>query len=262
MNIDYTTLLALAAAVSGALVLLDRFTSAPARDGTAVHEGPGARAMQQVYAYARTLFPVIVIVLLIRSFLFEPFRIPSGSMMPGLVDGDFILVNKYAYGLRLPVVHTKILSIGDPRRGDVIVFREPSDPSIDLIKRLVGLPGDHVVVHDNRVFINGRQMPLRPDGTYQGDFGFTGSPLVLEYFGAKPHVLMLAPNRFVTDYEGTVPPGHYFFMGDNRNDSEDSRFPEVGFVPDVNLVGPARWIWFNWHLPGWPNLARIGTRIQ
>ena len=262
MNLDYTTLLVVAAAVSGALVLLDHFTTAQAGAGGALHQGPGARLMQQVYAYARTLFPVILIVLLIRSFLFEPFRIPSGSMMPGLVDGDFILVDKYSYGLRLPLLHTKILSVGEPQRGDVIVFREPTDPSIDLIKRLVGLPGDHVVVRDNRVFINGMEMPLRPDGKYPGDFGFTGSPLALEYFGTRSHVVMFAPDRWVTDFEGTVPPAHYFFMGDNRNDSEDSRFPEVGFVPAANLIGPARWIWFNWHLPGWPNFARIGMRIR
>jgi signal peptidase I len=256
MNLDYTALLALAAAVSGGLVLFDRF--ATARNGGAVGAGPGARVVQQVYAYARALFPVILIVLLIRSFIFEPFRIPSASMMPGLVDGDFILVDKYSYGLRLPLLHTLIVPIGNPQRGDIIVFRSPGEPGIDLIKRLVGLPGDHIVVKDNRLYINGMLIPLRPDGIYHGDFGFTGSPLALETFGRSSHVLMFATDRWVTDFEGTVPPGHYFFMGDNRNDSEDSRFPVVGFVPAEDLIGHARWIWFNWRVPGWPNLSRIG----
>jgi signal peptidase I len=261
MNIDYTTMLALAAAVCGALVLIDRFTTTQGGSGTLRSRG-GAHALQQVYAYARALFPVIVIVLLIRAFVFEPFRIPSASMMPGMVDGDFILVDKYSYGLRLPILHTMIVPIGQPHRGDVIVFRSPADPSIDLIKRLVGLPGDHVVVRDNRLSINGALMPLRPDGIYRGDFGFTDSPLALESFGADTHVLMFAPDRWVTDFDGTVPTGHYFFMGDNRNDSEDSRFPVVGFVPAQALIGHARWIWFNWRIPGWPNPARIGTRIR
>jgi signal peptidase I len=260
MNFDYTALLALAAAVSGGLVLFDRF--ATARNGGATHSGPGARAVQQIYAYARALFPVILIVLLIRSFVFEPFRIPSASMMPGLVDGDFILVDKYSYGLRLPLLHTMILPIGHPQRGDVIVFRSPGEPGIDLIKRLVGLPGDHVAVRDNRVYINGALMPLRPDGVYGGGFGFTGSALALESFGKTSHVLMFAPDRWVTDFDGMVPPGHYFFMGDNRNDSEDSRFPVVGFVPQEDLIGHARWIWFNWRIPGWPNFSRVGMRIR
>ncbi len=256
MNFDYTALLALAAAVSGGLVLFDRF--ATARNGGAVRAGPGAHVVQQIYAYARALFPVILVVLLIRSFVFEPFRIPSASMMPGLVDGDFILVDKYSYGLRLPLLHRLIVPIGTPHRGDVIVFRSPGEPGVDLIKRLVGLPGDQVVVNDNRVYINGALMPQRPDGVYRGDFGFTGSALALESFGKTSHVLMFAPDRWVTDFEGTVPAGHYFFMGDNRNDSEDSRFPVVGFVPEEDLIGHARWIWFNWRVPGWPNLARIG----
>ena len=125
--------------------------------------------------YARSFFPVILIVLLVRAFVFEPFRIPSASMMPGLVAGDFIFVSKFSYGLRLPVTNTKILPIGEPRRGDVIVFRLPSDPSVHFIKRLVGLPGDHIVVRDNRLTVNGAPIPIKPDGTYTGDHGFTGA---------------------------------------------------------------------------------------
>ena len=130
-----------------------------------------------VVDYARSMAPVLLIVLLIRSFLFEPFRIPSASMMPGLVDGDFIVVSKFTYGLRLPLLNTKVLATGEPRRGDVIVFRSTSGPKINLIKRLVGLPGDHIVVRDNRITINGSTVPLSPDGQYGGGYGFSGAQL-------------------------------------------------------------------------------------
>ncbi|HTP39197.1 MAG TPA: signal peptidase I [Steroidobacteraceae bacterium] len=214
-------------------------------------------------SWSRSFFPVLLIVVLIRSFVFEPFRIPSASMMPGLVDGDFVFVAKYSYGLRLPVLNTRILRTGEPRRGDVIVFRLPRDPSVYFIKRLVGLPGDHIVVSDNRVSINGIEQPQRPDGTYAGGYGFSGARLALERFGAAEHVLMFAPDRLATDFEAVVPEGEYYFMGDNRNDSEDSRFPDVGFVPERNLVGRATRIWFNWQLPDhWPLLGRIGQRIS
>ena len=212
--------------------------------------------------YARSFFPVILIVLLIRAFVFEPFRIPSASMMPGLVAGDFIFVNKFSYGLRLPVTDTKIVRIGEPQRGDVIVFRLPSDPSIHFIKRLVGLPGDHVVVRNNRLTVNGALIPMKPDGAYTGDHGFTGAELALERFGTAQHEVMLAPNREATDFDAVVPAGHYFLMGDNRNDSEDSRFPIVGFVPDRNLVGHAVRIWMNVQVSGWPDWRRIGMKIR
>jgi signal peptidase I len=224
-------------------------------------EGTVIREPLIVY-YARSFFPVVLIVLLLRAFVFEPFRIPSASMMPGLVAGDFIFVNKFAYGLRLPVTNTKIVGIGEPQRGDVIVFRLPSDPSIHFIKRLVGLPGDHVVVRDNRLTVNGASIPMKPDGAYSGDHGFTGAELALERFGAAQHVVMLAPDREATDFDAVVPAGQYFFMGDNRNDSEDSRFPIVGFVPERNLVGHAVRIWMNWPMPGWPEWRRIGMKIR
>ena len=226
--------------------------------------GAGGALMREplLVQYARSFFPVVLIVLLLRAFVFEPFRIPSASMMPGLVAGDFIFVNKFAYGLRLPVINTKIVPIGTPQRGDVIVFRLPSDPTIHFIKRLIGLPGDHVVVRDNRLTVNGASIPLKPDGAYAGDHGFTGAELELERFGTAQHVVMLAPDRDATDFDAVVPPGHYFFMGDNRNDSEDSRFPIVGFVPERNLVGHAVRIWMNWQLPGWPDWRRIGMKIR
>jgi signal peptidase I len=249
--------LLLAAAI--AIVLADRMIFKPRRvraaQGGLVQEPPA------VY-YARSFLPVVLVVLLVRAFVFEPFRIPSASMMPGLVDGDFIFVNKFSYGLRLPLLNTKIVSIGEPQRGDVIVFRLPSDPSVHFIKRLVGLPGDHVVVRDNRITINGEPIAQMGDGIYSGGYGFSGAALALERLGAEQHVVMFAPNRESKDSDKVVPAGHYFFMGDNRNDSDDSRFPLVGFVPEQNLVGHAVRIWLNWRIPGRPQWRRIGMKIR
>jgi signal peptidase I len=183
-------------------------------------------------------------------------------MMPGLVDGDFILVSKFSYGLRLPLLNVKVLPLGEPQRGDVIVFRLPSNPSVHFIKRLIGLPGDHIVVRDNRISVNGTTIPIQPDGTYSGRYGFTGAALALEAFGASRHVVMFAPDRYATDFDAVVPPGSYFFMGDNRNDSDDSRFPRVGFVPDQYLVGHAVRILANWQIPGLPDWRRIGMKIR
>ncbi len=212
--------------------------------------------------YARSFFPVVLIWLLVRSFVFEPFRIPSPSMMPGLVDGDFILVDKFSYGLRLPLINLKIVPLGEPHRGDVIVFRLPSNPSVHFIKRLIGLPGDHIVVRNNRISVNGTPIPVQPDGRYSGRYGFDGAALALEEFGANRHVVMFAPDRYATDFDAVVPAGSYFFMGDNRNDSEDSRFPIVGFVPDQYLVGRAVRILANWQIPGLPDWRRVGMKIR
>ena len=211
--------------------------------------------------YARSLLPVILIVLIVRSFVMEPFRIPSASMMPGLVDGDFIFVDKFSYGLRLPILHSKFLSTGQPQRGDVVVFRLPSDPSVHYIKRLIGLPGDRIIVRDNTIFINGARVPMKRDGEYRGGYGFSGADIEIERIGERDHLIMLAKHRMSMDYDSVVPPGNYFFMGDNRNDSEDSRFAQVGFVPDRNLDGRAILIWMNWQLPGWPIWHRFGTKI-
>jgi signal peptidase I len=245
--------------VAGVILLVDSFILKPRR--TAAGSAASDREPLAV-AYARSLFPVLLAVLLFRSFLFEPFRIPSPSMMPGLVDGDFILVDKCRDGLRLPLTNTKVLSTWEPQRGDVIVFRSTSGPPINLIKRLVGLPGDHVVVRDNHLTINGTAVPLIPDGHYEDGYGFTGAQLQRERLGPTDHLIMLAPQGLAVDFDAVVPAGHYFFMGDNRNDSEDSRFTQVGFVPEDHLVGHAIRIWMNWRIPGWPRLGRIGTRIQ
>jgi signal peptidase I len=250
---DFSLVLSLLLAVSGLILLIDAVVFKRRRR---------AGSEPQFIQSARAVFPVILIVLLIRSFLAEPFRIPSASMMPGLVDGDFIVVNKFAYGLRLPILHSKVLSTGRPQRGDVVVFRLPSDPSIHFIKRLIGLPGDHVVVSDNTLYINGARIPANRDGEYSGGYGFTGAALEVERIDNRDHLIMLAAERVSKDYEAVVPEGKYFFMGDNRNDSEDSRFAKVGFVPERNLDGRAVLIWMNWKVPGWPIWRRFGTKIS
>jgi len=190
-------------------------------------EGSGSRARQTLVEYSRSFFPVLLFVLIIRSFVFEPFRIPSGSMMPTLLQGDFIFVQKYAYGLRLPVTETKILETGEPKRGDVVVFRLPSEPSINYIKRIVGLPGDEIVYERHRL---------------------------------EHDILIRNPAYSVRDGVYRVPEGHYFVMGDNRDNSKDSRF--IGAIPETHLVGEAVRIWM--HMDGikWPRWERVGTKIQ
>src|ERR1700722_5815930 len=152
-TMDLAGIFTLLLALAGMILLADKFVFEPRRQRGAA--GRGVAEPPAVY-YARSFLPVILLVLVVRAFVFEPFRIPSESMMPGLVDGDFIFVNKFSYGLRLPLLNTKIAAIGEPKRGDVIVFRLPSDPSIHFIKRLIGLPGDHIVVRHNQVIINGK----------------------------------------------------------------------------------------------------------
>jgi signal peptidase I len=256
---DFSFVLVLASLVTGLVWAADAWYFKPRRLARAE---PGTLPAEPVLVeYSRSFFPIIVVVLLIRSFLFEPFRIPSDSMMPTLLDGDFIFVNKFTYGLRLPVVNTEVVALGEPQRGDVVVFRLPSDPATNYIKRLVGLPGDHVTVRDKRVQVNGVDQPVTLDGVYEG-FGHTGAQLAIEQLGAASHRVLYIPNRPSYDFDDVVPAGHYFFMGDNRDNSRDSRFPEVGFVPADLVVGKAVVIWLNWNLPNAPIWSRIGQSIH
>ncbi len=216
------------------------------------------------------LFPVILVVFLLRSFLFEPFKIPSGSMIPTLWIGDLILVNKYHYGLRLPVLNTKITEGTAPQRGDVMVFRYPPKPSLDYIKRVVGVPGDEVAYLNKRLTVNGKVIETRQVQDFFDEDTMRYTPQFEEKLGPKPHRLLIENDRpaFVPgadefqykencrySVEGVVckvPAGHYFMMGDNRDNSLDSRF--WGFVPDKNIVGKAVLVWMNFS-----NLKRIGT---
>ena len=220
-------------------------------------------------AYLDGLFPVIAIVFLLRSFLFEPFRIPSGSMLPTLYIGDFILVNKYDYGLRLPVANTKVLEIGAPKRGDVIVFRYPVDTSIDYIKRVVGVPGDTVEYRNKVLYVNGVEQKLAAPRDFIDENTMVTLTEYDETLGDVTHLVAFDHRRPSWVPEGAiskkepsctyndagfickVPEGHYFAMGDNRDNSEDSRY--WGFVPDENLVGRAVLIWANFG-----DMSRVG----
>lgn len=227
--------------------------------------------------YAVSFFPVILIVFLLRSFLVEPFKIPSGSMLPTLLIGDFILVNKYTYGIRIPIINKKIIDINQPKNGDVMVFRFPENPSQDYIKRVIGVPGDTVTYRDKRLTINGVDIKTTADGEYnyvEGGLNFTASARLREELGASRHSILTQSDMSPVHLGGVtqfpfrencvyndsgftckVPAGHYFMMGDNRDRSSDSRY--WGFVPDGNIVGKAFLIWFNFD-----EFKRIGSSIN
>ena len=261
MVFDFSFFLVIAALVTGLVWLVDARVFRPRRL-RAAGSAAGGPPEPILVEYARSFFPIIVLVLVIRSFLFEPFRIPSDSMMPTLLDGDFIFVNKFTYGLRLPVFNAEFVPLGEPERGDVVVFRLPSDPATNYIKRLVGMPGDHVVVRDKRVWINDQLQDVRLDG-YSEPYGSTPRAQIgIERLGTIEHHTLYIGERPSVDFDDVVPAGHYFFMGDNRDNSRDSRFPEVGYVPAGNVVGKAVRIWLNWKMPRAPLWNRIGKAIN
>ncbi len=259
-GLDFALILVVLTALAGVIWAIDALFFRSARV-TAAARGEKIREPIAV-DYARSFFPVLLIVLVIRSFLFEPFRIPTPSMVPTLLTGDFIFVNKFAYGLRLPVINTKIVEIGVPQRGDVVVFRLPSDPSVNYVKRVVGLPGDVVEYHraNKQLTINGEPIPIEPGGTYEGN---PDMKIAWEQLGEHRHRVLLM-RRLSEGGRYEVPEGHYFMMGDSRDDSEDSRYSAVGYVPEGNLVGRATGIWMNWRRPseGGPQWNRIGKSIE
>lgn len=199
----------------------------------------------KIIEYSRSFFPVFFIVLLLRSFLVEPFRIPSGSLEPTLLVGDFLAVNKFAYGFRLPVWEKKVISVANPKTGEIAVFRWPPDPSFDYIKRVIGVPGDKVVYHNKILTINGKEM-------HQNFIEYTidesSGQAVAKYrenLNGIEHDIFVRPDVPAVDFEFNVPAGQYFMMGDNRDDSADSRF--WGFVADKYLRGKAFLIWMSWN---------------
>jgi signal peptidase I len=269
MTFDFSAWLLLFTVISGLVLVYDRYMLAPARRQQALDaaDNPALREPWPV-EYARSFFPVFLIVLILRSFIVEPFRIPSASMMPTLLIGDFILVNKYDYGIRLPVINTRIIANNDPARGDIVVFRYPEDPSIPFIKRVVGVPGDHVEYRNKTIYINGVEQIQTSKGDYEGSGAgmlADGDLWLSEKFDDNTHDILIArEGRYGMEFETTVPEGNYFVLGDNRDNSRDSRY--WGFVPDANLVGRAFYIWMNWdnqrNFINWIGWDRIGTILE
>lgn len=241
MNIDFAFWLSMAVLVTGLLWLINKLMQ---RDRY--------KPRENWLSYIGSFFPVLLLVLALRSFLIEPFQIPSTSMLPTLQVGDFILVNKYNYGLRLPVLGTKVLDIGSPERGDVIVFVPPHNKRY-FIKRLIGLPGDRVIYRNQKLFINGEEADIKTVSERKN-----GSSLLhvfKEEIEDVQHLTQLDSRGLSKEGEWVVPAGHYFMMGDNRNMSEDSRY--WGFVPEHQIVGRAIAIWMHkesgWN---WPSFDR------
>ncbi len=272
---DFALLMLVALLISGLIWALDRILMAPrrrqnverlGREGAAAAVLARAGKESLLVEYARAFFPVILFVFLLRAFLVEPFRIPSGSMLPSLRIGDFILVNKYTYGLRLPVVNRKFLEIGAPRRGDVIVFRFPGDPSINYIKRVAGLPGDRISYREKVLYVNGTAMPQSPadsDFTYsEGSEHAINARRLSERLDGIDHEILLINGPGQGSLEFVVPAGHFFVMGDNRDRSNDSRY--WGAVPEANVVGKAFMIWFSWDFGNGGSVlwSRIGNSIR
>ena len=281
MSLNFPLLLVIAVAVCGLLALLDLVFLAPRRrKAIANYQANVAPADRQVIEklnkepllveYGKSFFPVLFIVLVLRSFLVEPFQIPSGSMKPTLDVGDFILVNKFSYGIRLPVIDKKVIEVGDPQRGDVMVFRYPSDPTVNYIKRVVGLPGDKIrYTSDKKLYVNDQLVAETLVGAEPGTLG--SAQLYKEKLGEVEHMIRKEMSRYRTppDHKWTVPAGHYFMMGDNRDNSNDSRYwddpnipkDELGMVPDKNIVGKAFAVWMSWPEPKMshlPNFSRVG----
>ncbi len=267
MNFDFALVLVIAVAVTGLFSLYDVLFLAPKRraaiafaeEKAEITEAAREKLSRQplLIEYSRSFFPVLFIVLILRSFLVEPFQIPSGSMLPTLKIGDFILVNKFHYGIRLPVAGTKVIALNDPQRGDVMVFKYPEDPKVNFIKRVVGVPGDRIRYFDKKLFVNGEQVPQE----FVANLKFENPPKILakeDLFGVE-HEIYIQPFQDPKWPEWVVPEGKYFVLGDNRDNSRDSRY--WNFVPDELVVGKAFAVWLHWEswfsLPSFSNNGLI-----
>ena len=279
MDIDFPLILVILVFGSGLIWMLDAIFLAPGRRRALAdlqgeypqwqEEGSSQAAKYQAKAaetarepvlveYAKSFFPVLLVVFVLRSFLVEPFQIPSSSMVPTLEVGDYILVNKYTYGIRLPVARTKVLALNEPQRGDVMVFFPPHMNDTYFIKRVIGLPGDIISYRQKRLYVNGKEAPLEmlavvPDGASRYGMG-------LETIGDASHLVQEDESRPARDFSVQVKPGHYFMMGDNRDNSSDSRI--WGQVPEKDIVGKAFAVWMHWDsLFSIPSFSRVG-RIE
>ncbi|WP_370584044.1 signal peptidase I [Motiliproteus sp. SC1-56] len=262
---DFALLLVIAVAVTGLVWAFDSLVLAPQRRVLLANaESQSSQSLDEetrrklapepvLVEYSKSFFPVLALVLVLRSFLVEPFQIPSGSMLPTLEVGDFILVNKYHYGLRLPVAGTKVLPLNDPERGDVVVFKFPRNPSINYIKRVVGLPGDRIRYDNKTLFVNGEPVAMELVATLPP--GRPEKQLIRERLGEVEHEIFRDLTKPRPGREWVVPEGHYFMMGDNRDNSNDSRF--WGFVPDELIVGKAFAVWMHWE--SWFSLPSFGN---
>lgn len=262
MYIDYALILTLLTLATGVFWVLERFYFRRKRARDEPAHGP-AKSVEVVGSF----FPILLLVLIFRSFLFEPFKIPSASMVPTLLIGDFIVVNKFSYGLRLPVLNKEFIATGSPERGDVAVFRYPVDQRTNFIKRIIGLPGDTITYRGKVLYVNGEPMTQENEGLWIGEGINRNAPgrrplLRTEQLGDVEHSILVHPDqpqRGVMTW--TVPEGQYFVMGDNRDASDDSR--RWGFVPDENLVGKATRIWMHWDCSrGCVVFDRIGDKIK
>ncbi len=266
MIFDFSFYLFVGTVITGAIWALDALWLAPKRQEVIQAESKLSKGVEVsrggkepvVVEYAKSFFPVLLIVFLLRGFIVEPFRIPSGSMLPSLYIGDFILVNKFAYGVRVPVLNKKIIPVSEPQRGDVVVFRYPRDPSLDYIKRIVGVPGDHIAYYNKVLYINGKPVPRKFVGHYDGP-GQSNANEYRENLDGSEHEILLMPGRpSKLEGEYVVPEGMYFAMGDNRDNSNDSRV--WGPVPEDYLIGKAFMIWMHWS--DGVHWNRIGTMID
>lgn len=252
MTIDFPLILVLAVFFTGGVWLIDALLLAPARRRSA---GEDEASEPVLVEYSKSFFPVLFVVFVLRSFIVEPFQIPSSSMVPTLEVGDYILVNKFTYGLRLPVVRTKVFDLNEPARGDVMVFFPPHMNKTYYIKRVIGIPGDTVTHRNRRLYVNGElieteALAVIPEGRsrYQ---------VSRAEFGDEGHLLQEDVSRPTRDFSVVVRPGHYFMMGDNRDNSSDSRV--WGQVAEKDIVGKAFAVWMHWDsLFSVPSFSRVG----
>jgi len=266
INFDFAFFLFAGTIITGLIWAIDSLALAPRRknnnpheySGESIHGSSSSSSEPIIVEYSKSFFPVLLIVFLLRGFLVEPFRIPSGSMIPSLYIGDFILVNKFSYGVRVPVLNKKIFDVDTPERGDVVVFKYPRDTSIDYIKRVVGLPGDHIAYYKKVLYVNGKKIERKRIGEYSGPGEANKANEYIENLGGVEHNILMIPNKPGLDAEYIVPEGHYFMMGDNRDNSNDSRY--WGVVPEKYLVGKAFMIWMHWN--GGVGFGRIGQTIE